>query len=87
LLIIQRQVISSTVIDFVKETIQSQRGFRVARLQRDGNIGDGMAYGKQIHRSLGAVLCPSDDSPVIAPGILILQLEGALSPPLKTCLG
>jgi hypothetical protein len=48
-LIIQREIIPGTVIDVVHEAIQCQQGFGVAGLQWDGNIGNGITYGEQIH--------------------------------------
>jgi len=75
LLIIHREVIPDTIIDVVHEAIQGQGGCRVARLQRDGNIGEGIAAGEQRHRGLGAVLGAADEHPVIVLGLVIVHPE------------
>ena len=69
MLIIQAEIISSTVIDIVKDVIQCQAGLCFAGLQWNRNIGDRIAYGEQIYRGLGAVLSSADDNPVITMGI------------------
>lgn len=63
------------MIDVVHEAIQDQRGFRIARLQRHGKIGDVIADGKQIHRGLGPVLGAADENPVIVRGVVIWHPE------------
>ena len=55
MLIIQPAVIPGTVIDVVHEAIECHNRFGVAGLRWDGNIGNGIADGEQIHRNLGAV--------------------------------
>ena len=75
MLIIQREVIPGTVIDVVYEAIQCHQGFGIAGLQRDGNIGDRIAYGEQVHRSLGAVVRTANDNSVIALGVVVLHAK------------